>query len=185
MNGIQHLVIKWVGADAEVGLAHALVPGGWGGIFKPLGRMMAAGGSWADSFVAVPVWVLCLLWALILTAVGAVLLLIVNRRRKLEVQNPTITKADILGLRWRWNYQDGAICDLQSHCPKCDRPVSPRSEKRHGFLQLISFQCECRKWQSKSYQCSHEQLVERVCGAIQEQNANRSGALPRGRCAAG
>jgi hypothetical protein len=184
-NGQRRLVIAWVGSMAVTVPVQARVPGDLSGLARPLGEMLASSGSWADSFVAVPVWVLCLLWALILTAVGAVLLLIVNRRRKLEVQNPTITKADILGLRWRWNYQDGAICDLQSHCPKCDRPVSPRSEKRHGFLQLISFQCECRKWQSKSYQCSHEQLVERVCGAIQEQNANRSGALPRGRCAAG
>jgi hypothetical protein len=184
-KGWRCIVIAGVGSMAATGPVQAQVSGGWSGLAGPLGEMLASSGSWAGSFVAVPVWVLCLLWALILTAVGAVLLLIVNRRRKLEVQNPTITKADILGLRWRWNYQDGAICDLQSHCPKCDRPVSPRSEKRHGFLQLISFQCECRKWQSKSYQCSHEQLVERVCGAIQEQNANRSGALPRGRCAAG
>ena len=180
MNELQHLVINSE-AEPAIGILSALVPGGWVGSF----RIMAVGGSWADSFVAVPVWLLCVLWMMILTAVGAVLLVLMNRRRKLEVATPTLTKADILGLRWRWNYQDGVICDLQSYCPKCDRPVSPRSEKRHGYLQLISYQCECRKWRSKSFQCSQEQFYDQVCRAIQEKTSIPPAAINRGRCAPG
>jgi hypothetical protein len=169
---------------AAIGLVHFLVPGSWGSITFPFQRAFAASGAWADSLVAVPVWLLGVFWAIILTAVGALVIVMIGRRRKLEVEVPTITKAEIFGLRWRWNYQEGAICDVTSYCPKCDREVRARNETRHGFLHLISYACECRKWRSKSFQCSQAQMIERVCQAIQEKTTVQPVAIDRRRRAA-
>lgn len=148
-------------------------------------RAFAAIGAWPDSLVAVPLWLVGLFWALIVTAVGALLIVMIRRRRRLEVEVPTITKAEIFGLRWRWNYHEGAICGVTCHCPKCEGEVKARSETRHGFLHLISYACECRKWRSKSFQCSQEQMMQRVCQAIQEQTALQPVATNHRRCAAG
>ena len=166
-----------------IGLVHLPVPAGWGWITLPFQRAFAASGVWADSLVAVPVWLLGVFWALILTAFGALLIVMISRRRKLEVAVPTITKAEIFGLRWRWNYDEGEIRNVTCHCPKCDREVKAKSETRHGFLHLISYACECRKWRSKSFQCSEAQMMERVCQAIQAKTTVQPVAINRRRSA--
>jgi hypothetical protein len=184
MNDKKQVIRNGLAVVGIIGLVHVCVPGGWGWILTPFRRAAVAGGAWAESLVAVPVWLLCFLWALILTALGAVLLVMVSRRRKLDVELPAITKAEIFGLRWRWNYREGAITDLVSYCPKCEREVIARSETRHGFLHLISYACECRKWRSKSFHCSQEQMNERVCQAIREKISAQPIAADRRRCAA-
>jgi hypothetical protein len=142
--------------------------------------------GWADSLVAIPIWLLGVFWALILTALGALVIIRLNRRQKIEVEVPTITKAEIFGLHWRWSFREGAVCDVASYCPKCSREVKARSETRHGFLNLISYACECRKWRSKSFHCSQTEMMERVGRAIEEKTkVQPAAATARKRCAAG
>lgn len=142
-------------------------------------RALSSGVSWSESFVAVPFWVLGVLWALMLTALGAALLVAIHRRRSVVVESPALTKAEIFGLRWRWSYEAGVISELASYCPKCDRPVSPRSENRHGFLHLVSYQCVCRKWRSKSFQCSQAEMIDRVKQAIAQKTATAAASHRR------
>src|SRR5215207_7436198 len=118
MNDKKHFVRGGLAATIGIVLVHFLVPGGWGWIFSPLRRAAAAGGTWAEALVSVPVWVLCVLWALILTALGAAILMVLSRRRKVDVAIPSIIKAAIFGLRWRWKYREGELVDLTCHCPK-------------------------------------------------------------------
>lgn len=156
-------------------VVHFACPGGWAGVLATTSRLMSA-----ESFVAIPVWLLSVLWVAILTALGAALLLAIHRRQSIVVESPTVTKADIFGLRWRWNYDAGVISELTSYCPKCDQPVSARSENRHGYLQLISYQCDCRKWRSKSFQCSQAEMIDRVKHVIAQKTATPAAGQRRG-----
>lgn len=142
-----------------------------GGMFAAARGATAFSFQWVESLVAVPVWALGLIWAAILTALGAALLFAFNRRRSIVLETPALTKAEVFGLRWRWSYDAGVITELASYCPECDREVSAKTENRHGFLHLISYQCVCRRWRSKSFQCSQAEMLDRVTQAIAQKSA--------------
>jgi hypothetical protein len=89
-------------------------------------------------------------------------------RRKPAIGDEFPTTAEIFGIRWRWTNQEGEMRDVVPYCPRCDVPAVPVVETRHGFLHLVSYKCECRKWRSKSFQCSQEKFIERVCRTIQQ-----------------
>lgn len=133
------------------------------------GRAPIASGAWAGSLVSVPVWLLGVVLALLAIAVGVAAVAALRRRRKGSAETAPSTKAEIFGIRWRWKYQEDDIRDITSYCPMCDIEVRPREETRHGFLHLISYECDCGKWRSKSFQCSHVALIEQVCRTIQKQ----------------
>jgi hypothetical protein len=151
---------------AGIGLLYFMLRGGPQQVSVPARNVMSV-----DAVVAVPLWLLVVLWMMVLTAIGAALLMVIHRRRSIVPETPGVTKAEIFGMRWRWTYDGGVMSGLKAHCPKCDQPVSARVENRHGFLHLISYQCVCRKWHSKSFQCSEAQMLDRVSEAIAKQAA--------------
>ncbi len=167
MKSTKHVAVLSVVFLAGIGLLFFMLRGGSPQAPSPAqGNAMSVG-----AVVAVPLWLLVLLWTVVLTAIGAALLVGINRRRADVPETPGVTKADIFGLRWRWSYDGGVMCGLKAHCPKCDQPVAAKPENRHGFLQLISYQCACGKWRSKSFQCSQAQMLDRVSQAITKQTA--------------
>jgi len=154
--------------NAAVSEVDYLVPGGWGSFmsFRPVA---AASGAWADSVVSVPVWLLCAAAVFILATLGAVAFVASVRRRKRDAEIAPLTEAEIFGIRWRWNNHEGDIRDITSYCPECDLEVRPTKETRHNFLNLISYQCACGKWRSKSFQCSDVDMIDRVYRTIRKQ----------------
>jgi hypothetical protein len=169
MNRSSFIVRCGLVATVILALGHFLVPGGWRGVLALFGQVAGAIATWASAIVTVPVWWLVLVSAMILTAVGIAVYVASTRPRKHAPTTAPCTKAEIFGIRWRWNYQEGDVRDLTSYCPKCDRQVRPIGETRHGFLNLISYQCECRHWRSKSFHCSQREIIDRVCRTIQKQ----------------
>jgi hypothetical protein len=184
MSNQKRLVTIGLVAAAALGLVQFLVPGGWGWVFMPFRRAASAAGAWAASLVSVPVWLLCIVTALTVAAVCAVAFVAWTRLRKRAVEIAPLTTAEIFGIRWRWNYDEGEIRDITSYCPKCDLEVQPTNETRHGFLHLISYQCRCRKWQSKSFQCSQDDMIDRVYHTIKQQIRKRAAAVEPTRCVA-
>jgi hypothetical protein len=176
MKSTKHVAVLSIVFLAGIGLLCFMLRGGPQQASAPAGNVV-------DVVVAVPLWLLVVLWIVVLTAIGAALLIVINRRRSIVPETPGVTKADIFGLRWRWSYDGGVMCGLKAHCPKCDQPVSAKAENRHGFLHLISYQCACRKWRSKSFQCSEAQMLDRVTQAIAKQTAAANVSL-RARAAA-
>lgn len=137
--------------------------------FAPFQGTAVASGAWTGSLLSLPVWLLGAVSVLIVTAFGAGVFVASARRQRRGTNTPPLTKAEVFGIRWRWNYDAGDIRDLTSYCPKCDMNVRPKEETRHGFLRLISYRCECGKWQSKSFQCSQVEMINRVQRTIQKQ----------------
>jgi hypothetical protein len=126
------------------------------------------------TMVAVPLWVFAAAAALIVTAIAIAIYLATSRRSVPSPGQPPATCAEILGIRWRWKNEAGDVSEISSFCPRCDRPIQPKEETRHGFLHLISFECDCRKWRSKSFQCSHSDFIDRIHATIQQQSRCRS-----------
>ena len=168
MNRSRHILGSGLAATVILALGHFLVPDGWSGVFAFLRRTAAQVVSGADALISVPVWWLALIAALFLSALGTAAYVISRKPRKHATGSEPATDAEILGIRWRWHYQQGDVRNLTSYCPKCDRQVRPRTETRHGFLNLISYPCECGHWRSKSFQCSHREIIDRVCRTIQK-----------------
>jgi hypothetical protein len=169
MNRSGQIVRSGVAATMILALGYFFVPEGWGGMFTFFKRAVAPIVGWAGTIVTVPVWWLVLVSGLMVMILGTAAYIASTRSRKHASATARLTKADIFGIRWRWQYEDGDVRNLASFCPKCDRPVHPKTETRHGFLRLISYQCECRHWQSKSFQCSQTEIIDRVCRTIQKQ----------------
>jgi hypothetical protein len=168
MNWLSHSVRCGLAATVILALGHSLVPGGWGGVFTFFSRTTAPIADWAGSLVSLPIWVLGLVFAVLLTALGVAGYVASTRFRTRAPGKAPLTKAEIFGIRWRWDYREGDVHDLTSYCPKCDRQVRPTEETRHGFLHLISYQCACGHWRSKSFQCSRTEIIKRVCRTIQK-----------------
>ena len=168
MNRSKDIVRSGLAATVILALGHYLVPGGWEGVIAFFRRTVAPIAGWAGSLVSLPIWLLGLVFAIVLTALGVTAYFAASRFRTRAPTTAPLTNAEIFGIRWRWQYQEGDVRDLTSYCPKCDREVRPKRETRHGFLHLISYQCECRHWRSKSFQCSHREIIDRVCRAIQK-----------------
>jgi hypothetical protein len=170
MNVDTHVIPEAVIATAVVvlGLVQVLGHGGWAAVAATTHDAATAGLTWIGGSVTTPLWLIGLLWALAVTSIGVGLSLWWKARRKCELPVARPTTALIFGIRWRWNYRDGQICDLLSFCPKCDLQVVPKTEARHGFLNLISFSCACRKWKCRSFHCSQANFVERVCRSIEQ-----------------
>ena len=169
----KHLVNSALIAAVITALGHFLLPGGWRVIFASLGETAAGSLAWASTAITVPAWLIAFLVAVVLVTAGAAMLFARTRREEPAAEVPLPTTADVFGVRWRWSYHEGSMHDLRAFCPKCNQPVHPIEEKRHGFLQLISFQCECRKWRSRSFQCSTDALLDRVCHAVQQDLRKR------------
>ena len=153
---------KWMAA-AALGLVGLLLAVFWSEVRTGFHRTTDA------SVISVPVWLLYIMAAIAVMTLGAIAVVFFRILQKRKTEIAPVTTAEVLGIRWRWTYQDGEMREVTSHCPKCDRQVNPTSEKRHGFLHLISYQCECRKWRSKSFQCSQVDMVERICRTVREQ----------------
>jgi hypothetical protein len=130
--------------------------------------------GWAGAMVSVPVWLIVVFSALALTVVGAATVVAYRLLRKPDAGIERPTTAQIFGIRWRWTYDQGNIHEIAAFCPKCDRPVGPTAEARHGFLRLISYKCSCGKWRSKSFQCSQEDFIARVCRTIHQGGAGKT-----------
>jgi hypothetical protein len=169
MNRPKRLVISGLVAAGVAALVHYFVPGGWGWALTLFGRAVTVTSTWAGALISVPVWLLGIVLALIATVLGLAGLAAFNRLRKRAPETTRITNAEIFGIRWRWNYHQGDIRDLTSYCPMCDIQVQPTEETRHGFLHLISYQCDCGRWRSKSFQCAQVDFMDRVCRTIQQQ----------------
>jgi hypothetical protein len=170
MNVNTHLLPKAAIATAIVGLGlvHVLVRGDWPSVIMAIREVATASATWIGGSVTAPLWLLGILCAVAMIAIGAGLSLWWKSRRKIEPDTARLTTAVVFGIRWRWSYREGEMCDLVSFCPKCDLQVLPKTESRHGFLHLISYSCVCRKWRSRSFQCSQANFVERVCRAIEQ-----------------
>lgn len=154
-SGQKHSIRKHLTAVTVMGLATANI-------------------GWADAMVSVPVWLIVVFSALALTVVGAATLVAWKCLRKPDAGIERPTTAQIFGIRWRWSYDQGTIREIAAFCPKCDQPVGPTAEARHGFLHLISYKCSCGKWRSKSFQCSQEDFIDRVCHTIQQGGAGKT-----------
>jgi hypothetical protein len=168
MNRSRQIVRSGLAAVVILALGHFCVAEGWAGVFAFFRRTAAALAAWGGTSVTVSVWWLALVSALILTALGTAVLFASGRLRKRTPASAGLAKTEIFGIRWRWEYQEGNVRDLRSYCPKCDRQVGPKGETRHGFLHLISYQCECGHWRSKSFQCSQTEIIDRVRRTIQK-----------------
>jgi uncharacterized membrane protein len=77
---------------------HYFVAGGWGWAFASFRRDATASGARVGSVVTVPVWLLCVVAALILTALGVAAFVASARLRKRKAQVAPLTKAEILGI---------------------------------------------------------------------------------------
>ena len=153
-----------------LGSVHYFAPGGWSWISVWLQQFASATSGWAGSLVTVPVWLLCTISTILVLALVAGAWAVAKRLGKHGAEpRPAITSAEIFGIRWRWNYHEGDIRDIASFCPECDRQVQPKEETRHGFLRLISYQCECGRWRSKSFHCSTVDFVDRVQRTIAQE----------------
>jgi hypothetical protein len=125
----------------------------------------------------VPLWLLLVVTAIAVSGIIAAGSLAFRARGKGEPSITLPTTADVLGVRWRWQYRNGDIRDITPFCPRCDGQVSPIEETRHGYIHLISFRCSCSRWQSQSFQCSHEQLMKRVYATVKNQMRNATESL--------
>lgn len=168
MNG-NHRIRNGVMAAMLLGVGLCFLPGGFDWIRMTLRRVATGSVDWASASVATPLWLLALLALIVLSAVYAAASILNRGREKRGAETELVKSGEIFGLRWRWNYRDGEICDLASFCPKCDQPVLPKAETRHGFLRLIAYQCACRQWRSQSFQCSETVFTDRVCRAIRQK----------------
>jgi hypothetical protein len=129
--------------------------------------------AWSNASVSVPVWLIVNLSAITLITVCAAAVVAYKFLRKTEPGIESPATAQIFGIRWRWTNHEGDIRDITSFCPKCDQPVTPTMEARHGFIHLLSYKCRCGKWRSKSFHCSQSDFIERVCRAIQRPGAEK------------
>ena len=157
-------------AVAAAALVQYFVPGGWTSIGARARQTMAEGVEWAATSINVPSWLLVTLAALTAISIIAAAFAVSRQRRKplpSGINSPAT--AEIYGIRWHWNNCDGNIRDIVAACPKCDLPVTPKAETRHGFIRLLSYQCSCHRWRSQSFQCSQETFIDRVCRTIQKQ----------------
>ena len=127
---------------------------------------------------AVPLWLLVVVSLIAVGAVYAAASMAYSRRRKRAAPIAFSTTAEILGVRWRWRYREGNIRDIAPFCPKCDVQVRPAEETRHGFLHLISYRCQCGRWRSQSFQCSHAQLINQIHRTVQSRAQDAVEALP-------
>ena len=126
---------------------------------------------------AVPLWMFIAVAAMAVSAIVAAGWFALSNRRKRESSIARPTTGDVLGVRWRWHYRDGDIRDITPFCPRCDSQVSAMEETRHGYLHLISFRCTCRRWQSQSFQCSHDQLVKQVYSTLKNRAGNAAESI--------
>jgi hypothetical protein len=149
-------------ALAVIAAVHVFFPGRWGAVYTRSAELMTAGFAWLDSLGSVPLWSLFVIMGAAIFAVHAVAARARARGRTVSSDLTAITTAEVFGIKWRWKNHEGAIRDLASFCLKCDRPVQPASETRHGFLRLISYSCECGAWRSQSFQCSEVEFMKRV-----------------------
>ena len=166
---IRNSIIAALGAAAITGIAVYFVPGGWPTVFATAKKMARTCVTWLGSSVGLPAWLVLLLSVLAVVLVLAGLFLAIALLRKSGDSSDNFTVAEFFGVKWRWKYGEHGIYHIASFCPTCDLQVHAQNASTYRAVDRIVFRCDEGHWQSQDFECSYEELEDRVRRKIQQR----------------
>jgi hypothetical protein len=166
---IRNSVIASLTTAVITAIALAIVPGGWPWVLTKLRNAASVTFAWLNSGIVLPAWLVLLLSILSILVIVALALLGFALLRKGGARADAFTSAEFFGIKWRWKYGHHGIHTIVSFCPVCDLQVHPQNASSYRAIDWVAFRCDEGHWQSQDFQCSYEELEDRVRRKIQQQ----------------
>lgn len=154
-----------VAAVAAVGGSiWATVKGAWPAVLSATWSLILAAWLWLGSTTGVWNWLLILLTAVSLGAIGVFVVAVWQNRTSPTPLTPQDYISDSFeGLRWFWNYDYfGKVSNIYACCPDCLLQLEPRYDARMYGSDRITYACENCKATKATFDEHHNKLESRI-----------------------
>jgi hypothetical protein len=166
---IRNSVIASLITAAVTGLLLAIIPGGWPWVVERVGDGYCATAKWLRAPIEIPAWMLILLVLVACGVLAVGIIVVVAILRGSPAEPPKVTEGEFFGIKWRWGYGPGGIERMATFCPVCDLQVHPKDGSQYRAIDSTVFRCDDGHWESELFDCSYEDLEDRVRRKIQQR----------------
>ena len=118
--------------------------------------------TWLGSPATLPTWMLLTLGVLSFCLIVAVVILAIATFRSSKNESQMFTEALFFGVYWRWRYGSSGIYNIASFCPVCDLQIHPQHGSGYRAIDATVFRCDDGHWESERFNCTYEELEDRV-----------------------